>query len=151
MPITIQYSSKRREIWNWYWRMWRQKFWKVHILYFVVAALSFYVASRSILASALFGLIVVVLMPLYPQLRFKPDVRTLTIDDEGVTTTIGRKSGSVAWRDIDRVSENESGYLVIQRKSGNAFIIPPRAFESEPERLRFFDKAKRCVATSYDR
>ncbi len=71
----------------------------------------------------------VVLLILYPQLRFKPQTRTVTIGTSGITTVVGRKSGRISWKNIRSVTEDR-GYVVVQGSSGNAFIIPPRAFET---------------------
>jgi hypothetical protein len=75
----------------------------------------------------------IVLLSLWPQLRFKPQTRVLTLNTEGFATTIGTQSGQRRWRDIARV-ENHEGTILLVGKNGNAMIIPPRAFASDADR-----------------
>jgi hypothetical protein len=34
MRFEIEYASTRREVWDWYWRFWRERGWKTHALIF---------------------------------------------------------------------------------------------------------------------
>ena len=139
MPTTIEYRSSRKEVWSWYWRTWRQSLWKFHLLIFLAFAGGCYAASDSVILSVVVALVPVSLLPLYPQLRFKSELRTLTAGEDGIDTTIGRKHCKVPWIDVAIVKEDDAGRLFIQRKNGNAFIIPPRAFDSDAERTAFGD------------
>ena len=80
-------------------------------------------------------------MALYPQLRFKPQVRTILLDSDGLRTTIGKKSATRSWRDLKSLDEDD-GYLIITGKNGNAFIIPPRAFATPDSRAVFVSFAR---------
>ena len=150
--MTIEYASRRGEIWTWYWRAWRQRLWKSHLRIFlivvVLADLILYgTASPHLAVPIAIGAIPVALLTLYPQFRFKPQSRTITVGTSGVTTVVGRKSGKISWKNIRSVTE-ERGYVVIQGSSGNAFIIPPRAFETPAAQATFVATAKERVAAT---
>jgi hypothetical protein len=149
MSITIEYSSRRREIWRTYWRLWRQRLWKTHAT--IVTAIAFgiclgfyrglpptFLAAVAVLAIAIAPVLV---FPLIPLLRFKPERRILTIDERGIDTAIGSRSGTIAWSDIGSIHE-EAGNLVMRRNNGNAFVVPPRAFSGEQERTAFMRFAR---------
>jgi hypothetical protein len=84
---------------------------------------------------------------LYPQLLFKPQERTLTLDERGVSTAIGRHSGSRSWAEISSIHE-DGDYIVLRSKKGNAFIVPPRAFPTAEERTKFLAFAERAKAAA---
>ena len=146
MGICVTYASRRDEVWRWYWRMWRARLWRTHAAIFVSLAFGVSLAlykgpPNDVAGVCLIGAIAVAPLEglaLYPQLLFKPQTRTLVVDDEGVSTTVGRRSGRVPWSEILDVRE-ENGTLVIQRRNLNAFLVPARAFASEAERSRFRD------------
>jgi hypothetical protein len=83
----------------------------------------------------------VVFFPLWPQLRFKSAVRSLTIDAEGIKTVVGTVSGSRLWKDIRSIEESD-GTIVITGNNKNAFVVPERAFADSSERLRFLEAAR---------
>lgn len=87
------------------------------------------------------GLAAIIWMPLFPLIMFKPQTRTLTVDEDGISTIIGSKSAVRTWPQIRSVADEE-GTIVITGKNENSFIIPARAFESEAVRAEFFDYAK---------
>jgi hypothetical protein len=144
MSISVHYSSTRREVWGFYWRLWKQRLWKMHLVIFVAVAVSGSFATfgrlprdfPEIIAIVLTALIPIILLALYPMLMFKPQVRVLTVDDDGITTTIGRHNKSLAWAEIADM-QNNAGALVIQGHNMNAFIVPERAFDTPEERLSF--------------
>jgi hypothetical protein len=144
MSISVQYYSTRREVWGFYWRLWKQRLWKMHLVIFVAVAVSGSFATfgrwpRSVpefIAIVLTALVPIVLLTLYPMLMFKPQMRVLTVDDDGIATTIGRHNKSLAWAEIADVQDN-GGALVIQGRNLNAFIVPARAFDTPGERLSF--------------
>jgi hypothetical protein len=84
---------------------------------------------------------------MWPQIRFKPSVRTLKIDEKGFETVIGGRSGSRRWKDVRSVEES-GGAIVITGINNNAFIVPSRAFASEPKRQEFCEAARRFHAGS---
>jgi hypothetical protein len=144
MSISVEYSSTRREVWGLYWRMWQQRLWKMHLLIFVAAAVaaSFAAFGRlprdvpELLAIVLTGLIPTALFALYPMLMFKPQMRVLTVDDDGIDTTIGKRKQSLGWVEIADVRSSGEA-LVIQRHNLNAFIVPARAFDTPEARSSF--------------
>jgi hypothetical protein len=143
MTITLTYRSSRSEVWRWYARAWSSRLWRVHLAYFVgTTALVLWQRSRihaleaRDLAIAMgLGALGVVFFALWPQLRFKPQERVLTLDERGAHTVIGAQSGSVPWAEVASV-EVKQGVIAITGKNGNAFLIPSRAFATDDERLR---------------
>jgi hypothetical protein len=73
---------------------------------------------------------------------FKTQTRTLTIDEQGISTVIGTKSAVRTWVQIRSVADEEEA-VVITGNNENSFIIPARAFESEAARTEFFVCAKK--------
>jgi hypothetical protein len=145
MSITVHYSSTRREVWGFYWQLWKKRLWKMHFVIFVAVLVfgSFATFGRlprdaaEFVAISVIALIPIVLFALYPMLMFKPQMRVLTVDEDGIATTIGRhKNKSVAWAEIAEVQDNGEA-VVIQRRNLNAFIVPTRAFGSPDEKLSF--------------
>lgn len=154
MPILVDYELRRGEIWTLYWWMWRRGLWRTHLMAFVgvgiAAALLVY---RAVPPNALGWAIVLAaasflpaLWIVYPQLRFKPQLRTLVIDESGIKTRIGSRRGSLEWRQVGVVAAVR-GAVIIQRKRGNAFVVPARAFAS-PEAFDDFAREARqaCAA-----
>jgi hypothetical protein len=155
MSFKIEYASRRGEVWTWYWRAWCQRLWKTHLAIFLAVNLSVSIAlfsgpptSLSSLAIvAVSGLLAIAWMPLFPMLMFKPEGRTLSINHTGIETAIGKKSAKCEWKDIKSVSE-ESGYIVLLCRNGNAFIVPPRAFDSQSAQDKFVSFAKNALQLS---
>lgn len=140
---SLHYASTRTEIWHWYWRELTRfrGLWRFHVLIglaggFVSAdrgRLSQFSPERFAIASLVTLGASIVLLSVWPQLRFKPQTRLLTLNATGFTTTIGTQSGQRRWRDIARV-EDHDGTILLVGKSGNAMIIPRRAFASDEDR-----------------
>jgi hypothetical protein len=82
------------------------------------------------------GLVPVAAFALFPMVMFKPQLRTLMVDEDGITTSIGRHSGTVDWGQISSV-ENDGDSLIIQRSNLNSFIVPARAFETSDAKSEF--------------
>lgn len=91
------------------------------------------------------GLLSILWMPLYPQLMFKPQTRVLEVSQDGVSTTIGRCSARRSWREIRSVSQ-DGDYVILSCHNGNAFIVPPRAFQSADDRQTFLTFARRAAS-----
>jgi hypothetical protein len=142
MSKTIAYTSSREEIWNWYCRMWRRELWKGHLLLFIVAAILLSpILEKSVmnfLTSLLIPVLILLGLFIFPILNFKPQLRTLTIDGRGLSTFIGKRSGSVKWDQIANIEEIEDVFI-IQRTNLNAFLVPSRAFSSSEEKQAFHD------------
>lgn len=153
--MTVIYTSQRQEIWAWYWRTWRQRLWKLHLFLFVMATLATSMmlfpqsalSPMSLARAAIAGVLLLGLLALYPMLRFKPQVRTLTLRDTGVFTEIGKRSGVIEWSKIESVIE-EGDDVVIQGRSGNAFVVPSRAFDSSEARRAFVRFAGDALRTA---
>ena len=149
MSITVHYASTRREVWGFYWRLWKRRLWKMHLAIFiaVVAFGSFATFGRlpsdasEFVALTAIAFIPIALFALYPMLMFKPQMRVLTVDDDGITTTIGRHDKSVTWAEIAEVQDSGEA-IVIQGRNLNAFIVPTRAFDSRDQRLSFEEFVK---------
>lgn len=148
MSLRVEYASERREIWTWYWREWRKGLWKVHLGTFL--AVSVLIASyltrntsvtlAPVLVALVCGLLSVAWMPAYPILMFAPEVRSVEIDQDGISTTIGDQSFRRPWEEIQSISQ-EDGYIILMGRKGSAFLIPPRAFETPDDQQRFLSFA----------
>jgi hypothetical protein len=153
--IRIQYFSLRSEVWRFYWRSWRQRLWKFHlfifgsftVVVFVCAILGGTAPSVAGVNAFGWGLLSIVWLPLYPLLKFKPQMRVLEISAEGISTAIGKLSARRSWHEIASITEAD-GNFVILGKNGNAFIVPPRAFDSDNSRLAFLAFAQSAFAAS---
>lgn len=77
-------------------------------------------------------------MPIFPQVKFKPQTRTLTINENGISTSIGKISGECAWNEVAEISES-SGNIYIVGTGGNGFVVPLRAFSGVEEQNKFLD------------
>ncbi len=140
MAITIRYTSNRTEIWRYYWRMWRQQLWKAHIFVFMIVATLTYSAlpahRLSWIAAIATGGAVIAFFMLYPLLRYKPEMRELTVSDEGIRTSIGRRESDIPWKDVAAINVQDDA-LIIRRSNLNALIVPARAFATSEERAAF--------------
>jgi hypothetical protein len=134
-------------VWGFYRRLWQQRLWKMHLIIFLTVTISASLAicrgwprsAPEYLAMGLIGLVPLILLALYPMVMFKPQTRVLTVGDEGIATTIGKRNASIPWGEIASVRSNDDGALVIQRRNLNAFIVPTRAFETPESRSSFED------------
>lgn len=141
---TLWYHSSRQEIWSWYWRAWARGLWRYPlVLGLLIAALQAehrglsHASVWSLIATAVLGaLACMVFFALWPQLRFKPTERTLSVDSNGWTTTIGARRGARTWKEIREIVEG-SGTVCIVGSNGNALVIPTRAFNTDDARHRF--------------
>lgn len=155
MPIIVDYQLRRSEVWTLYWWMWRRGLWRTHLMAFVtVGVATALLVYRNVPPNALGWAIVLApalflpaLWIVYPQLRFKPQQRTLVIDAAGIRTKIGSRSGSIAWRNIGVVARVRDT-VIIQRKRGNAFVVPARAFASPEAFEDFAREAAQALAAA---
>ena len=156
MDFKVEYASERREVWKWYCRAWRRDLWKFHgVVVVAVAFLAMFLLNDgssltfpTMLAGLGCGILSVAWMPVIPLLLFQPEVRSVELDQDGISTTIGGDSFRRSWRDIDSVSE-EDGYIVLQGRKGSAFLIPPRAFQSPDQQQRFLSFALEALGASW--
>ena len=149
--MTIRYSLQRGDVWNAYWFTWRTG-WVLKISQLIIASCAFFVAlswlaprgpESPVVGAQAFAvaLLSILWLPLYPLLRFKPQVRTLTIDPFGISTAIGDLSKTLPWSAVRRLESKDDRFYVIGR-TGNSFVIPAHAFASPREREEFEQRAK---------
>jgi PHD/YefM family antitoxin component YafN of YafNO toxin-antitoxin module len=154
---TVTYASRRAEIWKWYWRAWAQPagLWRFNMLFALTVAIICTDLHKHnsfdwgyFLVAFLVGLLTaLILLPLWPQIRFKSSVRSLTINSQGLSTSIGKIAASRSWKDVKSI-ESRNGTVVITGTNKNAFIIPARAFASDNERVIFYEAALRWYASA---
>ena len=146
---TIRYHPSRREAWRGYWKTWRHRLWSTQVLMaaWVGWALS---NSKSVPPSITsWGLAFVVALPvitlvmaLVPQILFKSTERTVRVGPQGWSTDFGLWSGIIrAWDEAASIEE-WAGQVVITSASGNALIIPARAFPDAASRQQFVQDIK---------
>ena len=95
------------------------------------------VTSRDILAALAWMAGVFVFMPLWLFLRGKTAKRTLTVSAEGISTQIGSHKGDIPWSNVKVVADVSRHVLIIVGATGNAFLIPNRAFQGPDQRAQF--------------
>ena len=149
--ITIQYSTSRAEIWRWYWRAWARPLglWRHHLFVagsvFLLIYLLAHHGQSALRAATIGGFLalgmVLLLFPLWPQLKFKSEIRTLSIDHQGISTKVGTWHAVIPWVEVGRIAPGADG-IYIEGKNGNAFIVPNRAFTAPQQRVEFLE----CVA-----
>ena len=128
--MILTYTSSRATIARWYWRSLRRNH-RHGLAWLGILACAFFLGSvvvdkgwrGGLLASA----IMLTVLALYPQIMFKPQVRTLELLPHEIRTSIGAKTKIMAWREVAHL-ERDDGFLVITGHTGNAFVIPPSAF-----------------------
>jgi YcxB-like protein len=148
MNYTLQYASSRAEVWKTYWRAWARPkgLWLYHVLIGVsVAAIVSDTEQFNPRAFGLYWAIAtlacLVLFPLWPQIRFKKTIRSLSVDASGFQTVIGKLSGSRSWKEIDRIEDTGTEILLVG-KNGNAMVVPQRAFSGPQQRNLFLAHVK---------
>lgn len=158
---TLKYSAIRGEIWRWYWRAWARPagLWRQHVACGAAAAFAAaLVNGYAWLPSAVLGcatiLFCITLLPLWPQIRFKPQVRTLEVDESGYRTSIGHLNGSRRWFEIRSVQDSDDA-VVITTRNGNTMLIPRRALGEGIDRRQFMadieEWQRRAVEPTSDR
>ena len=152
MEFTLRYSSSRLEVMQLYGRLWRARLWRTHLALLVGATLGvgslFSIGHGGPLPwvlGAVAGLVGIAAMAATPLLAFKPRERVLVVDANGLTTTIGSRSGALGWADIDAIDES-ADCIHIVRRNLNTFVVPRRAFESEGRRDVFLRAAQAWLA-----
>jgi hypothetical protein len=148
--MIIRYKANRSDVWRAYWYTWRHST-RLNVLRLVVFAWMFFVAHAwlrgavtapgwRVAGAGGVASVVMLLLAVYPLLRFKPNERTLSISPTGIVTAIGKQRGEIPWGRIARVALVEER-LYILGKSGNAFVFPRDAFASDTERTEFLQRA----------
>lgn len=128
--MILTYTSSRATIARWYWRSLRRNH-RHGIAWLGLLAWAYFLGSvvvdRGWRGGLLGAVIMLTVLALYPQIMFKPQLRTLEILPHEIRTSIGSKNKILAWNEVASI-EQEDGFLVITGCTGNAFVIPPTAF-----------------------
>ena len=136
----VSYTSTRGEVWRWYWRAWARPLglWRFHALISLAVPAAWatrhtgesFDFARFAGAFALTFAACLLLFPLWPQLRFKPQRRILTIDSMGWTTQVGNLHGSRSWAAVRSVEDRPDAITLVS-SNGHALIVPNRAFSGK--------------------
>src|SRR5262249_12006189 len=152
----VRYRARRGEVWRWYWRRWRAKLWQTWLLGggAAYAAVLFVFASehpfetRDLLTALWAPAVLWMFLALFPQAMFKSAERTLEIGPGGIDSCIGVKRAHRDWREIDTITETNGVIALRVRRTGNAFLVPDRAFESGEQRTEFLRQAREWLAAT---
>jgi hypothetical protein len=74
--------------------------------------------------------------------RGKTGERTLSVNEEGLSTEIGSIKAQLPWKKIKDVRD-AGRYILIVGLTGNAFFIPFRAFDGSDQRNQFLSEIDR--------
>ena len=138
-PVTLRYRTTRAEIWAWYWREWRRRFWIFWLLGGVAVGGIVLGDTHDPLLAAGAVAALFAAFAAWPQLSFKRQDRTLVLGPDGIDTTIGAKHAIRPWREIGEVRETAMYVVLTVAATGNAFLIPYRAFRNDAERRAVLD------------
>jgi hypothetical protein len=146
VSLSVVYALRRDEIWRWYKAAWKRRLWPFHA-FMLLMPIGLFLALHhdggwmsAVVSGGVIGLMACAFMVVYPQIRYRPEERSLTVDDAGVRGVRGKTDYFVKWAKIAGV-EDDGDCLVIRERGQNAFIIPHRAFASEADRSAFRDFA----------
>ena len=152
---TLRYAVTRLEVWRWYWRAWARPagLWRTHLGLGVSAAAGASVVQGWARMDWLFIVVdvtvctavLMVLLPLWPQLKFKSQVRTLEVDERGYRTVIGGRTGERTWSEIQSV-QDDGETVILTTRQGNAILVPRRAFAGVVDRGQFVADIRRWHA-----
>ncbi len=96
-----------------------------------------YVDSRNghpFWVAPLIAVIVIAGLLAWPQIMYKPQVRTLGFGPAGLETSIRDRHRSYRWSDVATI-EDKGDEVIVQLKNLNAFLIPQAAFEDKTTAL----------------
>lgn len=77
----------------------------------------------------------------------KTQERTLSVSEEGISTSIGKLHGTIPWTKIATVKA-VGNHVLILRSTGNSFLIPMRAFAEKDKFEQFLESAQRWLRAS---
>ena len=147
--MEIEYTSTRKEVWDFYWHLWLNGSVKwVHarmfVAFFIIVLLIEYkpntLETLNYANAILISFCAIVFMILIPQIMFKNKKRKLSINNEGINTTIGKSSALITWKEIKSIEQRNNTIYVLGKK-GSGFIIPLRAFKDKNTKTSFFEDA----------
>jgi hypothetical protein len=129
--FTLRYCVKRNEVSNWYWAAWRRAdgLWQYWLLFLAIAVATSLILrfafgldnSSVFLAPALVYVGAICYFVIFPQWKYKPNERTLTVDAGGITTTRGTDSAQRSWKDIAAIYDRP-GYRQWWSQAATAFF-----------------------------
>src|SRR3954452_24334557 len=158
--MTIQYSISRQMLLRWYWRSLVRN--PRHLISWVICvAGTAYVASAVVrvsgstrlspsTAAIIAGAAAAALFAMYPQLRYKPQVRTLTVLEDGISSTIKGRSEAYPWSKVAKIEKHDGG-LTIGFRNVSAFIVPAAAFRSGAERDELLSQCRKWWEASREK
>jgi hypothetical protein len=149
--MTIEYSSTRSTLWRGYWRslllnrvhrtLWFAWMLAAFLAGFGASHLSGDPDPQAALVGLAASLCVAAFLAGYPQLRFKPQTRILTLLPDELSTTIRGETKKYSWQDVARF-EADGDCVIIGLKNLNAFIVPPTAFRDGREREGLLEQGR---------
>jgi len=142
--LTVRYALTREELRAWYKVTWLRRLWVYHLAIAVLLCGSLTLAGIGGSTASGFAVggaasaMVIAFMVVWPQLRYRPEERSLTFDAEGLSFARGSQTGRMAWAQIGSVADADGGVIVTGRNQ-SAFIVPTRAFGGEAEKAAAFN------------
>ena len=153
--MTVAYHSTRAGVAKWYWYSLRhnrlhqavEAAWLSLLMYmgFSWSRTHGWGPVGCVAAGVAIAMVGAVLSAAYPQLRFKPQERTLTASPDGLSSSIGSRSRTMAWSKVGDVVEWD-GVVRVTSRYGNAMLIPFEAFGSTKERQEFVSSCRTWLA-----
>ncbi|RZJ46367.1 MAG: YcxB family protein [Brevundimonas sp.] len=141
--LTVRYALTREELWAWYKVSWLKRLWVYHLAIVAMSCVTFALfqvggsSVSGVIVGACVGLGLMLFMVAWPQVRYRPQERTLTFDAEGLSYVRGPQTGRMPWKQIRSVADAPEG-VVITGHSLSAFIVPNRAFGGDAEKAEAF-------------
>ena len=139
MEFSLRYSSSRLDVMRLYARLWRARLWKLHAILFAGATLGIgtllcagHPGPLPWIVGACAGMLCIASFVAWPLVAFKPQQRLLVVNADGLRTTIGNRTGSLTWGDVQTV-ERVGDSVHIIRHNLHAFIVPRVAFGADTE------------------
>jgi len=150
--MTIKYALTRGEIVQSYFRSLSPspKFLSMILIYSIGLGVLFLaiggafsrpLTARDVLTAFAWAIGGFLFMPLSLFVRGKTEERTLSVSAQGISTEIGARKGEVPWGKV-RLVENAGHHVLIVGTTGNAFLIPERAFSGPEQRAQFVREIK---------
>lgn len=143
--LTVRYALTREELLTWTKEIIRRGFW-VYLVGGPVIACTVFAwlgIGGSSLSGVIWGLaygaVLASAVVFWPQVRYRAEERVLQFSEDGITSTRGKQTVRVPWKNIHSVSDEAVG-VVIARRNYNALIIPRRALGDEAAATATFRK-----------